>query len=152
MVSSPIALSNSRQLFIQKPSDPKCQCGGLCPAGKVINELSPPWNGVQPYFQHVQAHYGGLCKEKCTINLSLQKCTKHIYFWWVPFTHYAGIAIIAAQDIHIGFSDSTMQVKNSIATSKVQIKCFFFFQPRYKIFTGGCSSHCIAFSEYLYQL
>jgi len=43
-----------------------------------------------------------------------------------PFTHYPGIAIIAAQDIHIGFSDSTMQVKNSfIMTNKVQIKCFF---------------------------
>jgi len=80
-----------------------------------------------------QACYGGLCKEKCTINLSLQ---------------YAGIAIIAAQDIHIGFSDSTMQVKNSfIATNKVQVKCFFFVQPRNKIFTDGYSSHCIAFCE-----
>lgn len=43
-----------------------------------------------------------------------------------PFTHYPGIAIIGAQDIHIGFSDSTMQVKNRfITTNEVQIKCFF---------------------------
>jgi len=32
---------------------PKCQCGRLYPAGKVINQLIPPWNGVQPHLQHV---------------------------------------------------------------------------------------------------
>lgn len=95
-----------------------------------------------------QVHYGGLCKEKCTVNLSLQKCTKRIYFWWVPFTHYAGIAIIAAEDIHIGFSDYHAGEKQ-LYCYKVQIKCFFFFQPRNKIFTDGCSSHYIAFCEYL---
>jgi hypothetical protein len=32
---------------------PKCQCGGLWPAGKVINQWSPPWNGVQAHLHHV---------------------------------------------------------------------------------------------------
>ena len=39
--------------------------------------------GYNHIFSIFQARYGGLRKEKCTVNLSLQKCTKHIYFWWV---------------------------------------------------------------------